>query len=112
NQLRTIKLNRYPRSYDSPDPRKSPLRLHGKRVLVVDDICTNGRSLDCARAYVEAAGGAAVLFAWLKTINTPFHHMEPTPALQPYEVNPSVSETGTREFPYHSSVIDHAASAE
>jgi hypothetical protein len=31
---------------------------------------TSGRSLDVARAYIEAAGGTAVLFSWLKTINT------------------------------------------
>ena len=34
------------------------LNLRSKRVLVVDDFITNGRSLDTARAYIEAAKGA------------------------------------------------------
>ena len=74
NHLNTIHLNRHPRSYDGP-PRRTPISLSGKTVLVADDICTSGRSLDVARAYIEAAGGQAILFSWLKTINTPFKHM-------------------------------------
>jgi hypothetical protein len=74
NQINTIRLNRLPRSYDKPEPRKTPLSLKGKRVLIIDDIITHGRSLDTARAFVEASGGTAILFGWLKTISRNFEH--------------------------------------
>ena len=54
NQLNTLHLNRYPRRYDRP-PNKGALNLKTSTFLVVDDFCTNGRSLDVARAYIEAA---------------------------------------------------------
>ena len=75
NHLNTIYLNQRPRRYDRAEPPKAMLSLRSKRVLVVDDFVTNGRSLDTARAYIEAANGTAVLFSWLKTVNTSFHHM-------------------------------------
>ena len=43
NHLNTIHLNKRPRSYDRPEPRKTSLSLRGKHVLVVDDIMTSGR---------------------------------------------------------------------
>lgn len=68
NQLSTIVLRRDPlrtgptgRRYASPPLRK------GKTVLVVDDICTEGFSLEAARRFVEATGAATILVAWLKT---------------------------------------------
>ena len=85
NQLNTLYLNHHPRHYERA-PYKKPLDLMNKQVLVVDDFCTYGRSLDTARAYIEAAGGKAVLFSWLKTINTAFMHMNPDPALRPFQV--------------------------
>jgi hypothetical protein len=87
NQLNTIRLNAYPHAYGSGEPRKSPINLKGKNVLIVDDFCTNGRSLETARRYIEAAGGRALLFCWLKTINTSFLRMDPAPPLKPFEVN-------------------------
>ena len=111
NQLNTLHLNRYPRRYDRP-PNKGALNLRDKYVLVVDDFCTNGRSLDVARAYIEAAGGRAVLFSWLKTINMPYLHMNPAPIVRPFEVNAIVREPAALNFNYSAHIISDDAPAE
>jgi hypothetical protein len=111
NHLNTLHLNRYPRKYEG-EPRKSPISLRDERVLVVDDICTSGRSLDVARAYIEAAGGSAVLFAWLKTINVGFAHMRTGPTLRPFEANLIGAEPPALEYRYSSNIVSHGAPAE
>lgn len=88
------------------------LSLKSKRVLVVDDFVTNGRSLDTARAYIEAAGGTAVLFSWLKTVNTSFNHMRPDPALSPYQPNQVATEPSATSFGYAAHIVDPVASKE
>ncbi|WP_201864467.1 phosphoribosyltransferase [Microvirga soli] len=112
NQLKTIHLNRYPRHYDRPTPPASPLRLTGKTVLVADDFCTNGRSLDVARAFIEAAGGKAILFSWLKTINTAFLHMNPDPQVQPFKPNDINAEPKWVSYDYHDHVVAPEAADE
>jgi hypoxanthine phosphoribosyltransferase len=88
------------------------LNLKGKRVLVIDDICTNGRSLDVARAYIEAAGGTATLFCWLKTVNSSFHHMSPTPTLEAYTSNTISLEPTSVLFHYGSQISNGSAAQE
>jgi hypothetical protein len=105
NQINTIHLNRRPRSYDKPEPRKTALPLAGKKVLVVDDFITNGRSLDVARAFIEAAGANAVLFSWLKTINTSFEHMFPDPSFDPYQPCAIGQEPTTVSSPYRNYIV-------
>ena len=111
NQLNTLHLNRYPRRYDRP-PSKSPISLRNKHVLVVDDFCTYGRSLDTARAYIEAAGGSAVLFSWLKTISMPYLHINRAPALRPFEVNTLTHEPSVLNFNYTPHIVSDDAPAE
>jgi hypothetical protein len=105
NQINTINLNRRPRSYDKPEPRKTPLPLSGKQILVVDDFITNGRSLDAARAFIQAAGANAVLFSWLKTINTSFEHMSPDPPLDPYRPCTISQEPATASYYYREYIV-------
>jgi hypothetical protein len=105
NQINTIRLNRLPRSYDKTEPRKTPLSLKGKRVLIVDDIITHGRSLDTARAFIEAAGGTTTLFSWLKTITTSFEHMSPDPPLNPYQPCTIRQEPPTVSYPYRNYIV-------
>ncbi len=112
NQINTIHLNRLPRSYDKAEPRKTPLSLRGKRVLIVDDFITNGRSLDSARAFVEAGGGTTVLFSWLKTINTSFEHMCPDPPLNPYQLCAISEEPPTRSYGYLKHIVSSRAPRE
>ena len=108
NHLNTIRLNSHPHRNEKP-PTKASVILRGKRVLVVDDICTSGRSLDVARAYIEAAGGSAVLFSWLKTINASFSHMTVAPSLQPFDANVITTEPPHSSFAYNPHIIDHHA---
>jgi hypothetical protein len=112
NHLNTIYLNQRPRCYDRAEPPKAMLSLRSKRVLVVDDFITNGRSLDTARAYIEAAHGTAVLFSWLKTVNTSFHHMQPDPVLSPYQPNAIAAEPPATSFGCGAHIVDSAASKE
>jgi hypothetical protein len=105
NQVNTIHLNRLPRSYDKLEPRKTPLSLRGKLVLIVDDFVTHGRSLDAARAFIESAGGQAILFAWLKTITTSFEHMCPDPALDPYRPCAISEEPSTVSYSYRDHIV-------
>jgi hypothetical protein len=111
NQLNTLHLNRRARRYDR-EPPKSDVRLSGKQVLVVDDFCTNGRSLDVARAYIEAAGGTAVLFSWLKTVNRGFLHMTPPPHLHPFQPNQVATEPTAYEYRYQPNIENPDAPAE
>ena len=68
NQLSTIRLNA---KATKPGPKgekyKNPPNIKGKTVLIVDDICTQGYSLEAARAFCEAAGAKVILLSWLKT---------------------------------------------
>lgn len=68
NQLSTIKLNPTP-TRTGPKKLKYVRKpeLKDKTVLVVDDICTEGYSLEASRAFFEAAGAKVILLSWLKT---------------------------------------------
>ncbi len=112
NHLNTIHLNKRPRSYDRPEPRKTSLSLRGKHVLVVDDIMTSGRRFDVARAYIEATGASALLFAWLKTISAAFAHMSQDPPLTPFAPYSSDKEPTFTSYSYGSHIVDNAAPAE
>ncbi|MEO3479261.1 phosphoribosyltransferase family protein [Phaeobacter sp. CAU 1743] len=75
NQLNTIHLNR---AATKPGPKqqryKNPPNLKGRTVLVVDDICTQGHSLEAARSFFEAAGAKVILLSWLKTPGGNHYH--------------------------------------
>lgn len=112
NQLNSINLERFPHPYGGAEARKSAISLKGKSVLIVDDFCTHGRSLDAARAYVEAAGGKALLFAWLKTINTSYLRMKPAPQLKPFQANTIEQEPACQAYGYTDGIVDEHAPAE
>lgn len=111
-QLNSIHLNRHPRRNLAATANRTALSLKGKRILVVDDMVTSGRSLECARAYIRAAGGEAVLFGWLKTINTAYRAIEPQiQALKPFTPNTLADEPASVSFAYDDAIIadDNAA---
>lgn len=108
-QLNTINLNRSPHRYNSARAyQASPLR-RGKTVLIVDDICTAGNSLEAARAYVAATGANAILLAWLKTINTPYSAFTALPNVSPYAANTFAAEPPSRQLGYRAHIDDPAA---
>ena len=75
NQLNTIRLNPNPtkNEHDQEKYKKFP-SIKGKTVLVVDDICTEGYSLETARAFLEAADAKVILVSWLKTPGGSHYH--------------------------------------
>ncbi|CAM4446273.1 MULTISPECIES: phosphoribosyltransferase [Stenotrophomonas] len=113
NQLSTIRLNKFPHSNLAANARKTPISLRGKRVLVVDDMITSGRSIESARAYIEAAGGQVTMFGWLKTISAPYMALNaPIPGLKPYEINTITNEPASTAHSYQAGVIAQNAAAE
>lgn len=89
NQLNTIHLNPEPLKGSGKRYNKKKFSLSGKTVLVVDDFCTRGFSLDAARIYLEQAGAKVISLSWLKTINTDYTRIfSQTPAkFNPFEPN-------------------------
>lgn len=68
NQLSTIHLRPDPLKTGAVGGRyKSKPNVKGKTILVVDDICTQGHSLEAARAFAQAAGANVISLCWLKT---------------------------------------------
>jgi hypothetical protein len=65
-----------------------------------------------ARAFIEAAGAKTILFAWLKTINTAFYHLQPDPLLKPYQPVAIAQEPHTIPFLYHAHIVDQHAPRE
>lgn len=107
NQLNTICLNPAPiknlgKGLGKPYNKFS---LKGKTVLVVDDITTEGFSLEAARVYCKMAGASrVVLLAWLKTIKSPYCRISRLPqAFDPFNANhfTEVDEIKTYDYRNH-----------
>ncbi len=110
NQLNTIRLNPAPARGVGGKFYKSPPARGGKRVLVVDDICTEGNSFEAARAYLKAAGATTVCVSWLKTINTDYRAVSPSFAtFNPYVPHTFPAAIGTTNHWYTSAISSHAA---
>lgn len=71
NQLNTVNINPLPTKVLSTNEKyvKNPIKK-GTKILVIDDFCTEGNSLETARLYLEKLGAEVVCISWLKTINT------------------------------------------
>lgn len=110
-QLNTIKIDSRASKLGAA-PRKSALDLRGKNVLVVDDICTSGRSLEVARTYLGAAQASCILFAWLKTINTDYLRISEAIPLRPFEANVINNEPRAIAYPYRAQIVDTQAPTE
>ena len=112
SQLNTIVLNQKPQKHTG-EPYKRPLNLDGKGVLVVDDFCTAGYSLEAARLFLEEAGAKTVLLSWLKTINTDYEVIKLKNSFNPYspqEFNPG--DLKFKKLPYHNHIVDNVAPEE
>ena len=68
NQLNSIQLNPTPiKPGGKNETYKNKPNIQYRTVLVVDDICTQGYSLEAARIYLKAANANVILLTWLKT---------------------------------------------
>jgi hypothetical protein len=83
-----------------------------KRVLVVDDICTEGFTLEAPRAYVAQTGASTVGLSCLKTINPGYKELAPPPRFDPYTAQTFPSSHTLREYRYAQHVVDAEASGE
>lgn len=112
SQINTIKINRLPTKNYAAKPMKSPPVKKGKTVLLVDDFCTKGWSLDAGRKYIEKTGAKTILVTWLKTINTDYCTIGNMGDFNPYEVNEFKNVPMGKEYDYHAYHVDGAASDE
>jgi hypothetical protein len=111
NQLNTIKLNKLPTKNYGTAYKNAPLK-RGKTVLLVDDICTKGWSLEAARKFVEETGSKTIMVTWLKTINTDIQTIGATPAFNPYQATKFINIPSGKNYGYHANHVDGAASLE
>lgn len=114
NQLNTIHLNARPLKRIGGEPYKnSPLRT-GKTVLVVDDFCTQGNSLEAARLFIEATGARSIGLSWLKTINRDYNAVINQFAIQnPYiPVSQSLSHVPVVAHSFHGAIVDPTATSD
>jgi hypothetical protein len=109
NQLNTIKLTRLPLKGDSADRYKAPPLTAGKTVLVVDDFCTEGFSLEAARNFIQQAGARAIVLSWLKTINRSYHRLDLTGKFDPYVPQTFSNIPAAKYYPYFGYIVDPAA---
>ncbi|QGP57436.1 HAD hydrolase, family IIIA (plasmid) [Piscirickettsia salmonis] len=106
NQLNSIHLLKLPKKIgkDNDYYKNNPLRRKKglKRVvLVIDDICTEGFSLESARTYLEQANTEVISVAWLKTINTNIKRLGGLSKFDPYKANQMDNTTVSQEYAYH-----------
>ncbi|MGQ5485340.1 phosphoribosyltransferase [Photobacterium damselae subsp. piscicida] len=111
NQLNTIKLNKLPTKNYKTVYKKAPVKK-GKTVLLVDDICTAGWSLDAGRKYIEKTGAKTILVTWLKTINTNYCSIGDMDNFDPYEANTFAGIPMDKQYGYHEYHVDGVASEE
>lgn len=111
NQLNTICLNKTPQRTRTKKYAKSPLKKN-KTVLMVDDICTRGYSLESGRAYIEQTGASVIMAAWLKTINTDISVLKPLGKFNPYNANTFASAPVEKVHSYGANIVDHLAPSE
>lgn len=84
NQLNTIKLNPFPLKKEKERYKRSPLKS-GKTVLVIDDFCTEGYSLEAARAYIEQTGANVICLSLLKTIFRGYKQIQNISKFSPFD---------------------------
>jgi HAD superfamily hydrolase (TIGR01549 family) len=112
NQLNTIHLNPTPaQNIEGKVYKKSPLNSK-KTVLVIDDFCTQGYSLEAARNFIEQTGAKVILISLLKTIIKNYERIDDLGKFDP--CNPyHFSDVGkTRIYPFNSYLIEKFAHQE
>lgn len=104
DQLSTIHLRADPKKTGEAGGRyRNAPNVKGKTLLVVDDICTQGHSLEAARAFAEAAGAKVVCICWLKTPGPNDYH-------EIIQLNPSIGQPYSKYTPLNHRVAVHSNS--
>lgn len=88
NQINSVHVTRLPvRNPKNGTHYVNPPNLRNKRVIVIDDFCTEGNAHETARLYLESLGAEVISISWLKTINTDVKIYRTLKALSPFKVN-------------------------
>lgn len=111
NQLNTIKLNPNPLQSEGKRYKNCPLKL-GKTVLVIDDFCTQGYSLEAARAYLEQTGARVICISLLKTICRDYEQIDKIDNFSPFQPNRFNSPTPIIRHPYKNYISTPSAHEE
>ena len=111
-QLSTILLNPHPLRGTGDRRYKNPPLFAGKTVLLVDDICTQGFSLEAARVFIAQTGANAICLSWLKTINRGYERIDEIPEFDPYDRQTFHGGIRTTTIPYATGITDEQAAAE
>ena len=112
-QLNTIVLNPHPLKGTGDLFYKHPPLVPGKTVMLVDDICTQGYSLEAARAFIAQTGADVICLSWLKTINRGYMRIDAgLPDFNPYNRQTFDANVRTTTIPYTLGITDEQAAAE
>ena len=88
SQINTVNLNPSPiKNLTTGERYVNKPTLRGKKILVIDDFCTEGNAHETARMYLKAAGANVINISWLKFINRDVAICEPTCRVRPWEAN-------------------------
>jgi hypothetical protein len=115
DHLTTLHLNPKPtwEVLKQPRPYGSLKKNKGKTVLVLDDFCTGGKSLEAARVLLEAAGFQAITMSWLKTKSRDFVAIAgDISGLTPFAPATTAPPYKTRVYRYSDAYSDPAAATE
>lgn len=88
SQINTVNLNPSPiKNLSTGERYANRPSIRGKKILVIDDFCTEGNAHETARMYLKAAGAKVINISWLKFINRDVAICEPTCKIRPWEHN-------------------------
>jgi hypothetical protein len=111
-QLKSIKLNQFPMRTLTKPYKNCPL-TKGKTVLVIDDICTQGFTLEAARKYIDQTGAKVICMSWLKTVNKSYQKLVADLKFNPFEgYNLPAVELKHFVYQYEDHIIDTYAPKE
>lgn len=108
NQLNTIYINKLPSYGDNKIYTNPPLKK-GKTVLLIDDFCTQGYSLEAARIFIEKTGANVICLSLLKTIIKDYEQIVSIENFNPFQPNQFSSPGSIVRHPYKNCVLSPSA---
>lgn len=112
NQLNSIMLQRNPLRSTGDKPYVTCPVKSGKTILVIDDFCTNGFSLEAARVFIEQTGAKVVCMSWLKTINSDYMQLTGIGRFDPFRLAEFEVVPKPKPYPYRAHIADPIAPEE
>ncbi|MHC5716966.1 MAG: phosphoribosyltransferase [Nostoc sp.] len=111
NQLNTIYINKLP-SYGDNNIYTNPPLKKGKTILLLDDFCTQGYSLEAARIFIEKTGANVICLSLLKTIIKDYEQIVSIENFNPFQPNQFSSPGSVFRHSYNKYVLNSSAHEE